>query len=355
MRQLLGHVSHFRQVDGGVRYVLESNAKHDGTEKDMMRAVAIQSFGDPSGMALIDVPDPSPAADEVVIDSSAIGVGGVDAVVRRGTLGGYGFTEGHILGGEVAGIVSAVGADVDTSWIGRRVWAFTGTGGGYVERAVASIGNVVPLPDGLSPVDAVTLGSAAPVAHFGLAHAHFAAGESVLIRGAAGSIGIAAVQLAAQGGADVVAVTSSSPERGRRLRELGATHVLDRAGEGDPAASASFDVIFDIVGGEHMPAFIDRLAPNGRMVTVGVVAGMPPADFGMQLLRTFQKSRSFSTFSLNTVPAAQLDQVRAEQFAAAAAGSLLSVVHDVLPLDQAAEAHRQMDAGSVFGRIVLVP
>jgi NADPH:quinone reductase-like Zn-dependent oxidoreductase len=306
-------------------------------------------------MALIDVPEPTPAPDEVVIDSSAIGVGGVDAVVRRGTLGGYGFTEGHILGSEVAGTVSAVGADVDASWIGRRVWAFTGTGGGYVERAVAGIGDIVRLPDGLSPVDAVTLGSAAPVAHFGLAHAHFVAGESVLIRGAAGSIGIAAVQFAAQGGAGAVAVTSSTPERGRRLRALGATHVLDRAGDGDPGASASFDVIFDIVGGQELPAFIERLAPNGRMVAVGVVAGMPPADFGMHLLRAFQKSRSFATFSLNTVPAPRLDEVRAQQFAAAAAGRFKSVVHDVLPLDQAAEAHRQMDAGSVFGRIVLVP
>jgi NADPH2:quinone reductase len=306
-------------------------------------------------MAVIEIAEPTPAADEVVIDSSAIGVGGVDAVVRRGTLGGYGFTEGHIPGSEVAGTVSAVGANVDASWIGRRVWAFTGTGGGYVERALASIANVVPLPDGLSPVDAVTLGSSAPVAHFGLKHSHFTAGESVLIRGAAGSIGIAAVQLAAQGGAGVVAVTSSSPERGARLRELGATHVLDRAGDGDPEASTSFDVIFDIVGGEHVPAFIDRLEPNGRMVTVGAVAGMPPADFGAQLLRTFQKSRSFATFSLNTVPAPQLDEVRAEQFAAAADGRLLSVVHEVLALDQAAEAHRQMDAGSVFGRVVLVP
>jgi NADPH2:quinone reductase len=342
-------------VDGGVRYVLEGNAKHDGTRKDIMRAVAIQSFGDPSGLALIDVPEPKPAADEVVIDSSAIGVGGVDAVIRRGTLGGFGFTAGHIPGSEVAGIVSAVGAEVDASWIGRRVWAFTGTRGGYVDRAVASIGNVVPLPDGLTPVDAVTLGSSAPVAHFGLAHAHSAAGESVLIRGAAGSIGIAAVQLAAQAGATVVAVTSSTPERGRRLRELGATHLLDRAGEGGPGSPATFDVVFDVVGGEHLPAFIDRLQSNGRMVAVGVVAGMPPADFGMQLLRSFQKSRSFATFSLDTVPVPQLEEVRARQFAAAARGELVSVVHDVLPLDQAAEAHRQMDAGSVFGRIVLVP
>ncbi|MFE5707862.1 zinc-binding dehydrogenase [Rhodococcus koreensis] len=317
--------------------------------------MAIQRFGDPSGMAVIEAPAPVPGPGQVVIETEAIGVGGVDAVIRRGTLGEYGFTEGLVLGSEVAGTVKAVGAGVDESWVGRRVWAFTGTGGGYVEQAVARIDDVVGLPAELSSIDAVTLGSAAPVAHFALAHAHFVPGESVLVRGAAGSIGIAAVELAVRGGASAVAVTTSSPERGSRLRDLGATHVLDRAGEGDPTAPASFDVIIDIVGGAEVPAFIDRLAPNGRMVVVGVVAGLPPADFGMRLMDAFQQSRSFSTFSLNTVPVAVRDAVRAEQFVAAARGDLHAVVHGVLPLELAAEAHRRMDLGRVFGRIVLTP
>lgn len=320
-----------------------------------MRAVAIQQFGDPTGMVVIDVPEPSPAPDQVVIATEAIGVGGVDAVIRRGTLGGYGFSEGLIPGSEVAGTVTAVGADIDPSWIGQRVWAFTGTGGGYVEQAVARIGDVVLLPDELSSVDAVTLGSAAPVAHFALTHAHFTPGESVLVRGAAGSIGIATMEIAVRGGASVVAVTTSSHERGRRLREFGATHVLNRAGEGDPEAPTAFDIIIDIVGGAEVPAFIDRLAPNGRMVVVGAVAGLPTADFGMRLMLAFQLSLSFATFSLNTVPVAMRDAVRAEKFAEAARGELHPVVHAVLPLEHAAEAHRQMDSGSVFGRIVLIP
>lgn len=320
-----------------------------------MRAVQIERFGDPSGMVVTDVPEPTPGPDELVIETQAIGVGGVDAVIRRGTIKGYGFTEGLIPGSEIAGTVTAVGADVDPAWVGRRVWAFTGTGGGYAERALAQVGNVVALPDALSSVDAVTFGSSAPVAHFGLAHAHFAAGESVLVRGAAGSIGISTVELAARGGASAVAVTTSSAERGGRLRELGATHVLDRSGDGDPDAPASYDVIIDIVGGPDITDFIDRLAPNGRLVVVGAVAGMPPGDFGVRLLSSFQQSRSFATFSLDTVPKPTLDSVRAEQFAAALRGELHAVVHDVLPLAQAAEAHQQMDDGTVFGRIVLAP
>lgn len=320
-----------------------------------MRAVVIERFGDPSGIAVREVADPVPADGQVVVRAEAIGVGGVDAVIRRGTLGSSGFAEGLIPGSEVAGVVTAAGDGVDRSWLGRRVWAFTGTSGGYAEQAVARVDDVTALPGGLSPADAVTLGSAATVAHFALAHAHFTAGESVLVRGAAGSIGIAAVELAARGGASAVAVTTSSAERGERLRELGATLVLDRAGHGDAGEPGAFDVVIDIVGGEGVPAFIDRLAPNGRMVVVGAVAGLPPADFGMRLMRSFQQSRSIATFSLATVPAAARGAVRAGQFDAAVRGDLHPVVHDVLKLDQAADAHRQMDKGTVFGRIVLTP
>ena len=320
-----------------------------------VRAVVIQQFGDPGGMQVVDVPPPRAAAGQVVIETEAIGVGGVDAMIRRGTLGGYGFGVGLVPGSEVAGTVVRVGEGVDHAWIGRRVWAFTGVGGGYVEQAVAPVADTVSLPDGLTSVDAVTLGSAAPVAHFALAQGRFARGESLLVRGAAGSIGIAAVQLAVRASAGAVAVTTSSPGRGSRLRELGATHVLDRAGEGDPTAPAAYDVIIDIVGGPGIPSFLDRLAPSGRLVAVGMVAGLPPSDFGMRLIESFQQSRSFSTFSLNTVPVAARDRVRAESFAAAAGGQFTAVVDAVLPLDAAAEAHRRMDDGTVFGRIVLTP
>jgi NADPH:quinone reductase-like Zn-dependent oxidoreductase len=91
------------------------------------------------------------------------------------------------------------------------------------------------------------------------------------------------------------------------------------------------------------------------MVVVGVVGGYPPADFGMQLLAAFQKSLSFATFSLDTVPVFDRRAVRTDQFAAAGRGELALVVHEVLPLEQAVLAHQKMGAGEVFGRIVLVP
>ncbi|MFI6873967.1 zinc-binding dehydrogenase [Streptomyces sp. NPDC050400] len=320
-----------------------------------MKAVQIRSFGSPDGMAVVDVPAPAPAAGQVLIANEAIGVGGVDVLIRNGALASYGFTEGHVPGSEVAGTVTAVGPDVDPAWVGRRVWAFTGTGGGYVEQAAVPVAQVRPIPRELSAADAVTVGSSVVVAHFALAHAHFAAGESVLVRGAAGGLGINTVQLAARAGAATVAVTTSSAERGERLRALGATHVLDRSGKGDADAPSHYDVIVDVVAGPDLPSFFDRLAPNGRMVTIGLLGGPPPADFGMAMMGAFQRSLSFATFSADTVPAADQQAVQAEQFAAAARGELVSVVHEVLPLEDAARAHRKMDAGEVFGRIVLTP
>jgi NADPH:quinone reductase len=314
-----------------------------------MKAVVVQKFGGPEGLAVVDLPAPAPAAGQVLITTEAIGVGGVDAIIRSAILGDWGFPEGLVLGSEVAGTVVALGDDVDPSWLGQSVWAFTGRGGGYAEQAVADATTLVPLPATMSAVDAVTLGSSGMVAHFGLRHAHFSPGESVLVRGAAGGIGVMAVQLAARAGAGAVAVTTSSPERGARLRDLGATQVLDRAGTG----GTGYDVVIDIVGGPDLPSFFSKLEPNGRMVVVGAVAGFPPADFGSAMIAAFQRSLSFATFSADTVPDADRYGSIAELFAAR--DELRSVVHEVLPLEKAVLAHQKMAAGEVFGRLVLTP
>lgn len=178
-----------------------------------MKAVVISRFGDPDGLEVVDLPAPVPTPGQVRITTEAIGVGGVDAVIRRGTLAAYGFQPGHLPGSEVAGRVTSLGEGVDASWMGRRVWAFTGLSGGYAEQAVASVEDVLPLPDGLSGADAVTLGGSGAVAHFALDRARLAPGETVLVRGAAGSIGITAVQLAATG----ARVRWPSPPRRRNV------------------------------------------------------------------------------------------------------------------------------------------
>ncbi|MEU7145002.1 zinc-binding dehydrogenase [Nocardia sp. NPDC046473] len=320
-----------------------------------MKAVMAQTFGGPETLTVVDLPDPSPAAGEVLITTEASGVGGLDTLIRSGALAAYGAAPDRIPGQEVAGTVTAVGDGVDPTWVGQRVWGFTGVNGGYAEHATAAADTLVSLPAGLSSVAAVTLGTSAMVAHFALRHAHFARGESVLVRGAAGGIGVMAVQLAARGGARAVAVTTSSAARGDRLRKLGATHVLDRAGQGAQDAPASYDVIIDIVAGPDLPSFFGKLEPNGRMVVVGAMAGMPPADFGAAMITAFQKSLSFATFSADTVSLSDRRTATAELFAAATRNELKAVVHEVLSLDQAVLAHQKMEAGEVFGRIALTP
>lgn len=324
-----------------------------------MLAAAIKAFGDAEGIQLIDVPEPVPGPGQVLIGVEAIGVAGVDAMLRRGAIAGITLPVGHVPGGEVAGMVIEVGDGVDRCWLGRPVWGFTGLGGGYAEKAIADVSTLVEVPAGLSYVDAVTLGSAGSVAHFGLQRARLAPGERVLVRGAAGSIGIAAVQLAARDGAAVIAVTTSSAERGSRLRSLGATHVLNRTmiplGDAGAAAPAAYDVILDVASGPDLAGRIGLLAPNGRLVQVGAVAGDPDDSFAGAIMGFFQRSVTVSTLSLATIDPREVAGVRADQFDAARRGVLRAVTHDVLPLAAAATAHRRMDAGEVFGRIVLVP
>ncbi len=164
---------------------------------------------------------------------------------------------------------------------------FTGAGTGYAEQAVAPFEQILPLPSSLSAAAAVTLGSSGAVAHFGLRHAHFVPGETALVRGAAGNIGITTMQFAACGGAAAVTVTTSSTERGERLCRLGAPQVLDRSGEGGEEVPADSDVIIDVVAGEDMPSFFDRLNRTAAWWP-WAVAGQPPADFGTKIMAAFQ-------------------------------------------------------------------
>jgi NADPH2:quinone reductase len=138
-------------VDRCVRY--RFHRIRQTTKEKTVQAVVITRFGDPSGITVSEVQSPRPSAKQLLIKTEAIGVGGVDAVIRRGTLG-LGFAPGMIPGSEVAGTVISVGDDADASWVGRRVWAFTGREGGYAELALADVDDVSPIPDGLTSIDA---------------------------------------------------------------------------------------------------------------------------------------------------------------------------------------------------------
>jgi NADPH:quinone reductase-like Zn-dependent oxidoreductase len=177
--------------------------------------------------------------------------------------------------------------------------------------------------------------------------------DRVLVRGAGGGIGLMCVQFAAVR-CDAVTATSSSELRGEALRGLGASSIWHRT-SGGPLAPASFDVIIDTVVGDEWPSYFDRLESNGRYLMCGGIGGMPPRDFGMKILEHFHKSPTLYAFSLNSIALADIEREATILWNHVQAGRILPVVHSVLPLSKIVAAHRMLDAGDVFGKIVLVP
>jgi NADPH:quinone reductase len=315
-----------------------------------MRFISVPVFGGPEVLKMIDAEDVEPGPAEVSIEVQATGVGFADVMQRRGQYPGA--TEDFVPGLDAAGVVVAAGPQVPVEYLGKRVYARLG-GGGYTDRVNAPVSSVVALPDGVEATTAVALGTNAAVARLAWERVGVRVGERELVRGAGGGIGIPAVQTAAALGLEVVAVTSST-ERARRLRALGASQVIDRTADAG-YDGLTFDAILDPVGGEAVADLLSTLAPNGRYLLCGAVDGLPAAEFGMRVLMNFQRSLTFGTFSLDSVP---LDVVRAtldDIFASAAAGRIVPVIEDVLPLQDAAAAHERLEAGDVFGKLVLIP
>ncbi|UGU32543.1 zinc-dependent alcohol dehydrogenase family protein [Mycolicibacterium smegmatis] len=317
-----------------------------------MKAISVEQFGGPDVLELSEVPDPRPAPGEVLISIEASGVGYVDVMAREGHY--HAFTEaGFVPGLEIAGVVSELGDGVDAGWLGRRVFAMPMTGGGYAEYVAVSSDQLIPLPDGVSARSAVALGMNALVAKITVERMGSAPGESVYVRGAGGGIGIMAVQICNARGAHVTATTSSAL-RGERLRALGAEHVVDRHASGE-SDSRSYDLIVDTVAGPQLGSYVAKLKPNGRYILCGGVGGAPAEDFGRVLLENFHRSPTFSAFSLNSVENPAIVTAGTELFAGADRGAITPVVHCELPLADAASAHAELEAGRVFGKVVLIP
>ncbi|WP_344570472.1 quinone oxidoreductase family protein [Streptomyces axinellae] len=314
-----------------------------------VKAVVAGSFGGPEVLALVDAPDPVAGAGEVVVTVEASGVGYVDIMARRGEYGPLsvpGFTPGV----EIAGVVTEVGEGVDGGWLGRRVFSQV-QGGGYAQKVLVGADSLATVPEGVGAGEAVAIGVNGLVARIGLERAGVGRGDSVVVRGARGGIGLMAVQQAAALGAEVTAVVS----RGRpddRLEEFGASRVVPSAEAG---ASAEYDVVLDTVGGAEVGAWVSRLRPNGRFVLCGAAGGAPDTAFGEALLENYHKSPTFIAFSLGSLPGPAIVPQAQVLFEAAAAGRLRGVVQEVLPLAQAHQAHRLVEGGGLFGKVVLTP
>ncbi|MGQ0683120.1 NADPH:quinone oxidoreductase family protein [Bradyrhizobium sp.] len=328
----------------------------------MVRALHIVRHGEPEQLVLARVQVPAPGPHEITIDVHAAGVNFPDLLVVRGTyqnLAPLPFGPGK----EVAGIVSAVGEGTGEFRVGDHVLAYV-ENGGYVERITVPRSLCHPLPDGLDAADAIGLGLTFQTAHFALfARGQMKRGETVLVTGATGGVGIATVQLAKACGAMVVAgcMTASKADF---AREHGADHVilldrpdLDQGLKAEIAAltgGGGADVVVDNLGGRVFDACVRSVAWCGRIVVVGFAAGAAATLRSNYLLIKNIAAVGLHWSDYRDRTPNLVSDAQKEIFDLWRQGRLVSPVTEALRLDDAVLALRRIADRQVRGKIVLL-
>ena len=324
-----------------------------------MRAVRIHELSGPASLRVDDVPEPPVAAGQVLIDVRACGVNFPDVLLSRGM---YQFKPPvpFVPGAEAAGVVAAVGAGVTSIAPGDRV-AATMVNGAFAERICVPEISAVKLPDGVDfEVGAATLLTYATTYHALVDRAALAAGETLLVLGAAGGVGIAAVELGALLGAKVIAGASSA-EKLAFCREHGASHGIDYATEDLKerikalTSGNGVDVVYDPVGGSLAEAALRGTAWQGRYLVVGFASGeIPKIPLNLVLLKGCQIVGVFWGAFMMREPAR--NRRHAEQiFAWVAEGKLRPAIDAVLPFAEAPAALVRLEQRQVKGKLVLRP
>ncbi|TDE50000.1 NADPH:quinone reductase [Nonomuraea mesophila] len=308
-----------------------------------MRAVVVRQSGGPEALVLEKVPDPVAGPGQVLIEVMAAGITFVETQVRAGR-GPRPAALPAILGNGVAGTVLATGEGVDPALAGTRVVSTLGGYGGYAELAVAGAGDLIPLPENLSPETAVALLADGRTA-VGLATAAAPRpGEWVLVEAAGGGVGSLLVQLARDAGARVVGAASSAAKRDLAAG-LGAELTVDYTDPGWTrpvrTATGGLDVVFDGVGGEIGAAAQGLLKDGGRLSVYGMAGGpMTTPDPRVTAVAW---------------PATDLRELSRQALDLAAAGRLRPTIGATFPLESAAEAHAAIEARTVTGKTLLRP
>ena len=322
-----------------------------------MRAVRVHELTGPTALRIDEVPDPIAGAGQIVIDVKAAGVNFPDVLI---TSGKYQFKPALPFspGGEVAGIVSAIGSGVTQFAVGDRV-AATMLYGGYAERVALPELAVVKLPDAVSfEVGAATLLTYATTLHALVDRAAIEAGETLLVLGAAGGVGTAACELGHLLGARVIAA-ASTPDKQAFCRAHGADEAIGYADLKDAVKKLTngngVDVVYDPVGGELAEPALRSVGWQGRYLVVGFAAGdIPKIPLNLVLLKGCQIVGVFwGSFAMRD-PAA--NRAHCEQlFAWIAEGKLAPAIDAVIPFADAASALARIERREVKGKLVLVP
>lgn len=321
-----------------------------------MRAITISEPGGPEVLQWTEVPDPVPGEGEVLVDVAATAVNRADLLQRQGF---YPPPPGasEYPGLECSGTIAELGPEVDGWQEGDEVCALL-AGGGYAEKVVVPAGQLLPVPAEVELLAAAGLPEVACTVWSNVVMvAGLAEGELLLVHGGAGGVGTHAIQVASALGARV-AVTAGDDERLERCRQLGAELVINYR-EQDfveqlRAAGGGADVILDVMGASYLARNVDALNTGGRLVVIGMQGGRKAE---LNLAKLLVKRASVTATSLRGRPPAEkaeiVSQVRERLWPLVGQGSVLPIVDQVFPLAEAADAHRALDNGGVFGKILL--
>lgn len=321
-----------------------------------MKAVIASRPGGPEVLELRDVETPSPGEGEVAIDVVGAGVNRADLMQRQGH---YPPPAGasEIIGLEVSGRVAELGDGVG-GWAAGDLCVALLAGGGYAERVVVPVGQVLAPPPGLDLLAAAGVIEVAATVASNLELAHLSSGEVFLVHGGAGGIGSFAIQYAKTLGATVIA-TAGSETKLAYCRGLGADHAISYEGDwpaavGSATEGRGVDVILDNMGAKYLDAHLDLLAPNGRLVVIGFQGGTTaPLD----LRRLLAKRASLSATSLRARPVSEKSaicaRVGADIWPLLGGDQIRPTEHRVYPLAEAAEAHARLESGEHTGKIIL--
>ncbi len=323
-----------------------------------MKALLCRSFGPIDSLAIEEVPDPPPLAGQVIVGVRACGVNFPDVLIVQGK---YQFKPALPFspGGEVAGVIEAVGSGVQGLHVGDRVLAIA-VCGGMAEKLAADASQVLPVPDGVDFVTASCVASAHGTTLYALRdRAQLKAGETLLVLGASGGLGLAAVQIGKRMGARVLAA-ASSPEKLETCRKHGADELIDYAKEDLKArvkaitGGSGADVVFDPVGGSSTEAALRSIAWQGRLLVLGFTAGeIPKIPLNLVLLKGCQVVGVYWGMSVMRDPA-HGRAILQEIIGWLHDGSLRPHVHVSVPLSRAVDALRAIEERRVQGKAVVV-
>ncbi len=323
-----------------------------------MRAVDLLDFGGPEVLRAVERPVPRPGPGEVLIQVAAAGVNRPDILQRRGL---YPPPPGAptVPGLEVAGTVVALGEEALGLELGQPVCALL-VGGGYAEYAAAPAGQCLPVPEELSLLEAAAMPETLFTVWTNLFERAYAReGEIVLVHGGTSGIGTMAIALCRLFRISII-VTCGSYDKCRRAEELGATHAINYR-EDDFVSEvrritggSGVDIVLDMVGGDYLARNIDCLAEEGRHVSIAVQRGST-AQINIANVMVRRLMLTGSTLRPRSVAFKSMvaEEIARTVWPAVGEGRLRPVIDSVFPLDQAAEAHRRMEAGEHVGKIVL--